>query len=193
MKRVCVFCGASNGGRPTYVKTAYDFGKGLAERGLELVYGGGNVGLMGAVADGCVEGGGKVIGVIPSSLQDKELAHNTLTELHVVKTMHERKAMMADFADAFVALPGGFGTLDELCEIVTWAQLGFHQKPIGMLNHGGFYDGFLAFIDHASAEGFISSRMREVIVVKPEVTELLDVLVTYQPPQVDRWIERKDL
>jgi uncharacterized protein (TIGR00730 family) len=147
---------------------------------------------MGAVADGTLAGGGKTTGVIPQSLVDRELAHSGLSEMHVVSSMHERKAMMAELADAFVAMPGGFGTLDELFEIITWAQLGFHQKPIALLNVGGYFDPLIRFIEHMAAEGFIKPDHRNAVLVKNEVDTLLDTLLSYQPPQLEKWIKKPE-
>jgi hypothetical protein len=193
MKQICVFCGSSIGNRPEYAAAATAVGVGIARRGHELVYGGGNTGLMGTVANAALGAGGKVIGVIPSVMVDKELAHQGLTQLHVVNTMHERKAMMAVFADAFVILPGGFGTMDELYEILTWAQLGFHRKPIAILNVCGYYDPMLTFIDHLVDEGFVKQDHREVIVVGDDPDALLTRIESYQPPLVDKWLKQEDL
>src|SRR6516164_2274986 len=148
LKRICVFCGSSVGDRPIYLQAALELGRAIAERRLGLVYGGGHIGLMGVLADAVLSGGGEVIGVIPQALVDRELAHTGVTELRVVETMHQRKALMADLSDGFLALPGGFGTGDELFEILTWAQLGLHAKPIGVLNVGGYFDPLLAWLDH---------------------------------------------
>jgi uncharacterized protein (TIGR00730 family) len=190
---VCVFCGSSMGDRPVYVDAARRLGAEIARRGLTLVYGAGDVGLMGVLADAALEAGGKVVGMIPRSLMERELGHEGLTELHVVNTMHERKAMMADRADAFVALPGGYGTLDELFEVLTWAQLGIHSKPIGLLNVGGFFGPLLAWIAHASSEGFIRPQHVELLHVASEVDALLDLLLhSGPPPQVTKWAGRED-
>ncbi len=167
-------------------------GAALAGRGLELVYGGGKVGLMGAVADGVLNAGGRVIGVIPEALAGKELAHKGLTELHVVGSMHERKAMMADLADGFIALPGGFGTLDEFAEIVTWAQLGIHAKPIGMLNIAGYYDPLLVFFDHSTGEQFVTEKHRAMILTSDQPDALLDLMVNYQPAYSPKWINKSE-
>jgi hypothetical protein len=193
MKHICVFCGSYSGEEREYRAAAEAVGRGIVQRKMGLVYGGGHVGLMGTVADAAMAAGGPVIGVIPSALAQKELAHKGLTELIEVRTMHERKALMADRADAFLALPGGFGTMDELFEIITWAQLGFHRKPIALLNVKGFFDPLLAFIDHLAEEGFIKPEHRQVILVGTRADALLDTLMTYEPPLVDKWVEREDL
>ncbi len=190
LQRICVFCGSSPGKLPVYVQTAQRVGQLLSERGIELVYGGGNVGLMGALADACLQAGGKVIGVIPRGLFEKEIAHPGLTKLHVVATMHERKAMMADLSDAFIALPGGFGTWEEFCEIVTWAQLGIQRKPCGLLNVNGYYDPLLQMADRAVEEGFVSQVHRELILADTEVERLLDRIHSYVVPFVDKWLDR---
>lgn len=171
-KSLCVFCGARFGNDPRYRETADGLGAWLAKNGITLVYGGGHVGLMGAVADGCLRAGGKVIGVIPQDMMQNELAHAGLTELHVVGGMHERKALMASRAEAFLALPGGFGTLDELCEIVTWAQLSYHQKPIYLYNASGFFDEFLTFLKKSSDAGFIPPSNLDLLKVISKFEEL---------------------
>ena len=190
MQRVCIFCGSSSGARAAYTTAAATIGTSLARRGLGLVYGGGRVGLMGAVADAALTAGGHVIGVIPQSLVDKEVGHRALTELRIVHSMHERKALMADLSDAFIALPGGAGTMDEFFEILTWAQLGYHHKPCAMLNVAGYYDPLLAFMDHAVTEGFIRAEHRDLIRIDDDPDRLLDTLATYNPPVVDKWRER---
>ncbi|MCW5860860.1 MAG: TIGR00730 family Rossman fold protein [Caldilineales bacterium] len=187
-----MFCGANVGSRPEYTAAAEVLGVALARREVRLVYGGGQVGLMGVVANSVLAVGGEVVGVLPESLATKELAHPTLTEMRVVGSMHERKTLMADLADGFIALPGGYGTLDELCEILTWAQLGFHAKPVGLLNAGGFFDGFLAFLDHAAAEGFVRSAHRDMLLVDAEADRLLDRMATYEAPKVRKWIRRDE-
>ena len=190
MKQVCVFCGSNPGGRPVYAEAARRLGVALTARGLGLVYGGGHVGLMGVVADAVLAGGGRVVGVIPRALADKELAHGGLSELHVVGTMHERKALMADCADAFVALPGGFGTADELFEILTWAQLGLHAKPVGLLNIAAFFDPLLAWIDHMTAENLLRPEHRRLLLVADEVDRLLDRFADWRPePPRGKWID----
>jgi len=178
MNKICLFCGSSQGVRSGYLDLARDFGTALASRGLDLVYGGARTGLMGAAADAALASGGRVIGVIPQSLADMEVAHAGLTELHLVNSMHERKALMADLSDGFAALPGGLGTLDEWFEIWTWAQLGFHHKPIGLLNFEGFFDPLLAFLDHLVAEGFVRPEHRAMAVVEREVGALLGRLMS---------------
>lgn len=165
----------------------------MARRGMGLVYGGGRVGLMGILADAVLNAGGTVTGVIPDHLIAKEVEHRGLTDLRVVGTMHERKALMADLSDGFIALPGGFGTYDEFCEIVTWAQLGLHQKPCGMLNVAGFYDGLLAMFDHATREGFIRPDHRAMLRVAEDVGELLDAMEGYRAPVVEKWLKREDV
>lgn len=191
LKRICVFCGSSFGSRPAYKQAAEQLGKALADRNLGLVYGGGNVGLMGAMADAALAGGGEVIGVIPESLVRREIAHNGLTRLYVVQTMHERKALMADLADAFIALPGGFGTLDEFCEIITWSQLGIQQKPCGLLNVEKYWDHFLAMLDHAVDEKFVRPENSELILVAQSPQRMLDRLMEWEPTlSVEKWIDK---
>ena len=190
LKRICVFCGSSPGTQEIYVQTAQEVGRLLCRRGIELVYGGGKVGLMGAVADACLAEGGRVIGIIPQMLVDKEVAHRGLSELRVVQTMHERKALMADLADAFVALPGGFGTWDELCEVLTWSQLGLHRKACAVLNVNGYYDPLLAMADRATADGFVKPVFRELLLADTDPVRLLDRLADYTVPLVDKWIDR---
>ena len=190
MPRICVFTGSSPGARSEYALAAEQFGRELAARGYELVYGGGRVGLMGALADAVLASGGKVIGVIPKVLLAKEVAHGRLTELRVVASMHERKAMMAELADAFVALPGGLGTLEELCEILTWAQLGLHAKPCGLLNVCNYFDELLAFLDHAVSERFLKSDHRALVITADNQGHLLDRLASFRPQPVEKWIDR---
>ncbi len=177
MSRVCVFCGSSGGSRPVYAQAARKLGATLAARHLGLVYGGGHIGLMGIVADAVLDAGGEAIGVIPRSMVEKELAHTKLTHLHVVGTMHERKALMADLADAFLALPGGFGTGDEMFEALTWSQLSLHAKPIGLLNVDGYFDPLLAWLDLAVREGFIRTADRHLLQAGNDMDRLLDLLV----------------
>jgi len=181
MKRVCVFCGSSRGANPAHCEAAQKLGHLLAKRGLELVFGAGHIGLMGVLADAVIAGGGHTIGVIPRSMVERELAHAGLGRLHIVDTMHERKSLMADLSDAFIALPGGFGTADELFEILTWAQLGIHQKPIGLVNTAGFFDPLLAWLDRAVTDGFLKPKHRRLLIEAPTVEELLDRLGQFQP------------
>jgi uncharacterized protein (TIGR00730 family) len=176
MRRVCVFCGSATGAVPAYAAAARRFGECLTRRKLGLVYGGGNIGLMGVLADAVLAGGGEVIGVIPGMLREKELAHGALTELHVVGSMHARKALMAEKADAFVALPGGYGTADEFFEMLTWRQLRLHDKPIGLLNVAGFFDPFLVWVDLMVREGFVKHANRTSLRVSEEAESLLDLL-----------------
>jgi hypothetical protein len=182
IRRICVFCGASPGHDARYAAAATAVGTELARRGIELVYGGGRLGLMGTIADAALAEGGRVTGVIPAGLVDRELAHRGVTELRVVATLHERKAVMAELADAFIALPGGLGTLEELAEVLSWAQLGLHAKPIGALDVGGFYGPLLAHLDHAASEGFVSERHRELLIVDDDLGRLLARFEAWQPP-----------
>jgi uncharacterized protein (TIGR00730 family) len=188
--RVCVFTGSSSGIRAEYAAAARDLGQLLAHRGIDLVYGGACVGLMGVVADAALEAGGRAIGVIPSVLVAKEVAHDGLTELHVVSSMHERKAKMADLSDAFIALPGGLGTWEELFEVLTWGQLGLHRKPCGLLNTLHYFDPLLAFVRHSVDEGFVRREHAGMITVADESEELLARLESYEPPVVGKWIDR---
>lgn len=190
MKRICVYSGSSAGIRNDYADAARDLGCALAGRGIGLVYGGAHVGLMGAVADAALDAGGEVIGVIPQSLVDKEVAHRGLPDLRIVHSMHERKALMADLADGFIALPGGWGTLEELFETVTWAQLGLHQKPCGLLNVSGYFDGLLTFVEHAVREGFLRQAHADALLVADSPSALLEAFGDYQPAAVAKWIDR---
>jgi uncharacterized protein (TIGR00730 family) len=188
VRRVCVFCGASAGVDPAYMAAARAVGEGLARRGIGLVYGGGRVGLMGAVAEAALASGGEVIGVIPQGLVDRELAHPGLSELLVVETLHERKAMMAERADAFIALPGGLGTLEELAEVVSWAQLELHTKPIGLLDVGEYWALLLAWLDFAVAEGFVARAHRRLVILGDSLDSLLEAFAAWMPPP-GRWGE----
>ncbi len=190
LRRICVYCGSNAGNDPAHRAAAHDLGAFLARSGLGLVYGGGNVGLMGAVADGALSQNGEVIGVIPKSLMEKELGHGGVTELHVVTSMHERKQMMVDLSDGFIALPGGFGTLDELFETLTWLQLSFHDKPVGLLNVGGFFNGLIEFIDHMSRSGFLKPEHARCVLVENDPTRLLAAMETFRPPDLGKWIEK---
>lgn len=187
MKRICVFCGAHVGGNPAYAETARSLGQALVQRRLGLVFGGGHIGLMGVIADVVLQAGGEVIGVIPQTLVERELAHRGVADMRVVETMHQRKGIMADLADAFVALPGGYGTADELLEILTWAQLGIHAKPVGLLNIGGFFDHLLSWLDRAVADAFIKPKHRQLLLATQNVDELFAALESYQPPRRPDW------
>jgi uncharacterized protein (TIGR00730 family) len=192
IKKLCVFCGSSTGNRPVYQEAAAQLGDQLASLGIALVYGGGRVGLMGLLADSVLRGGGEAIGVMPRALVEKEIAHSALTRLHVVETMHERKALMADLADAFVLLPGGFGSWEEFCEVVTWLQLGMHCKPCGILNVSGYYDALLAQTANAVAEGFLGSAHKEMVIVQASVERLLSQLNTAPLPSVAKWVSSRE-
>jgi uncharacterized protein (TIGR00730 family) len=170
---VCVYCGSNFGADPAYLDATRALARTLAGRGLQVVYGGARVGLMGALADAALAAGGEVVGILPQALQDRELAHTGLTELHIVSSMHERKALMAQRSDAFVALPGGIGTLEEIIEVFTWSQLGLHAKPLGLLNVNGYYDGLAAFLDHGVAQGFQPAEQRAKLVLAPDPEALL--------------------
>ena len=191
MKSVCVFCGSSPGVNGDYLKTARDLGQLLAVRGITTVYGGASVGIMGAVADAALGAGGKVIGIIPESLVSRELGHKGLHELKVVGTMHQRKAMMSDLSDGFISLPGGIGTMEELFEVLSWAQLGIHRKPCGLLNAAGYYDRLLEFLDYAVSQGFVGPKQRELLLVEEDPEALLGRMESYQPPVHDRWMGRR--
>ena len=191
MRRVCVFTGSNHGAREQYAAAARKLAHDLVARGCELVYGGAHVGLMGVLAETVLENGGRVIGVIPEVLLAKEVAHHGLTELRVVASMHERKAVMSDLADAFVALPGGLGTLEELFEVLTWSQLGLHAKPCGILNVSGYFDALLAFLDHAVCERLLKSAHRALLIVDGDSGSLLDRLAAYRAPAIDKWIDRE--
>ena len=192
IERICVFCGSFSGARRVYGEYATALGAAMAERGIGLVYGGGGIGMMGAVADAVIEAKGKVIGVIPYALATKERAHPDI-DMRVVNTMHERKAMMVELSDAFIAMPGGFGTFEEMMETITWGQLGIHQKPIGILNIAGYYDPILAMIDRAIEEGFILPRYRNLFVASSNVDEMFDLMGKFQPLEgVVKWIEMSE-
>ena len=189
MRRVCVYAGSNPGSDPVYAEAARAFAATMAERGIGLVYGGGKVGLMGVLADTILEAGGEAIGVMPQALVDREIGHPGLTELRVVDSMHERKALRAELADAFVAVPGGIGTLEELIEVYTWSQLGIHDKACGVLNVNCYYDHLAALLDHAVAEGFLRPQHRAVLSVASEPAELLDRLAAFEAPTVGKWLE----
>ena len=189
MPRLCIFCGSSTGHRSAYTEAAQDMGRALVQRGLGLVYGGGRVGLMGVVAETVLAGGGEVIGVIPHAFVEREVAHHGVADLRIVRTMHERKALMAELSDGFIALPGGYGTLDEFCEIITWAQLGIHRKPCALLNVLGYFDPFLAQLDRATQDGFVQPSMRALVLSHSQPEPLLDAIDSYQAPALRRWME----
>lgn len=188
IRRLCVFCGSSAGGNPAYAEAARGLGRLLAAEKIRLVYGGGNIGLMGLIADEVLARGGEVIGVIPHGLAVKEVAHERLTELHVVDSMHTRKAMMEELSDGFIALPGGLGTFEEILEIITWSQLGIHDKPCGILNVAGYYDRLIDFLDHAVAEQFFRREQRATILIQSEPAVLLAQMRNYQAPRVEKWM-----
>lgn len=188
IKRLAVFCGSSPGARPAYVDAARAFGRLLSERGIGVVYGGSNVGVMAALANEVLDNQGEIIGVIPRLLVEREVAHRELADLRIVESMHERKAMMAELCDGFVALPGGVGTLEEFFEVWTWAQLGVHDKPCALLNVAGYFDGLLAFIDRAVKEKFVRDAHREMLIVEEEPQMLLERFARYEPPRVKKWI-----
>ncbi len=194
MQSICVFCGSNPGRDPAYRAAAEQLGRTLAARGIRLIYGAGNIGLMGAVADACLAAGGEVIGVIPEALMGKEVEgrhveHRTLTRLEVVDSMHTRKARMAELSDGFIALPGGFGTFEEFCEILTWGQLGFHVKPMGLLNVQGFYDPLLAMFDRAVSDGFLRPQNRAMALASTDIDDLLARMADYQPEPVSKWLK----
>jgi hypothetical protein len=191
MRRICVFCGSSPGSRAEYRAATEELGAELVRRSIALVYGGGNVGLMGVLADAVLKAGGEAVGVIPENLMAREVGHNGLTKLHIVHSMHERKALMADLSDAFIALPGGFGTLEEFCEVLTWAQLGLHAKPCGILNVLGYYSPLLAMFDHAVKERFLKQENRRLVVARESATELLRALEQWRPALVEKWLDRE--
>jgi len=191
MKRICVFCGSSEGSRPEYRAAAEEMGAELVRRNIGLVYGGGNVGLMGIIADAVLKAGGEATGVIPEHLMAREVGHKGLTKLHVVLSMHERKALMGDLSDAFVALPGGFGTLEEFCEVLTWTQLGLHAKPCGILNIRGYYTPLLAMFDHAVEERFLKPENRALVLAGESAADLLQALEEWRPVRVEKWLSRE--
>jgi uncharacterized protein (TIGR00730 family) len=187
-RRICVFCGSNLGTNPVYRRAAADLGRLLVARDIELVYGAGNIGLMGILADSVLDAGGRVIGVIPESLVAREVAHRGLTKLHVVQSMHERKALMSDLSDGFVALPGGYGTFEEFCEVVTWSQLGIQAKPCGLLNVAGYYDPLLELFDRAVTEGFLPEHNRKLVQAEKEPERLLEQMSQFRRRKGDKWI-----
>lgn len=193
LKRICVFCGSNSGVRPIYTEVAQALGRALAGLRIGLVYGGGRVGLMGVIADSVMAAGGEVIGVIPEALEAREVGHQNLSELRIVHSMHERKAMMAELSDAFIAMPGGYGTFEEFCEVITWAQLGLHRKPCGLLNVEGYYSPLLSLFDHAVSEGFVRAAHRSIVLEEKDPERLIELLESYLPPQVEKWITRDEV
>ena len=191
MKRICVFCGSSPGSRPEYRRAAQEMAAELVRRNIGLVYGGGNVGLMGELADAVLKADGEVQGVIPEQLMAREVGHKGLTKLHVVRSMHERKALMADLSDAFVAMPGGFGTFEEFCEAVTWSQLGLHAKPCGLLNTLEYYSPLLRMFDHAVEERFLKPENRALVLARNQPAELVQALEEWRPTLVEKWLDRE--
>jgi hypothetical protein len=192
MRSLCVFCGSSPGARPDYAATARMLGASLARRAVRLVYGGARVGLMRELADAVLHAGGEVTGVIPESLRAREVAHTDLRDLRIVGSMHERKALMSDLADGFLAIPGGAGTLEEFFEMWTWAQLGIHRKPCGLLNVHGYFDGLLTFLDHAVTERFLRLEHRAMVLVDDDAERLLERFIAYRAPDVEKWIDRTE-
>lgn len=188
--RIAIYCGANGGNDPLYREAAAAMSGFLAQAGVGVVYGGGNVGLMGTIADAALKQGGEVIGVIPQALMDKELGHGGVTQLFIVRSMHERKQMMVDLSDGFIALPGGFGTLDELFETLTWLQLSFHGKPVGLLNVNGFFDGLLTFMDHMTSQGFLKQAHRDGVLVSEDPAQLLEKMRGFKAPDLGKWIEK---
>jgi len=188
MPRICVYCGSNSGGQPIYVAAALELADVLVRHDFELVYGGADRGIMGVIADAVLERGGKVHGVIPKMLCEKELAHQNLTELHIVGSMHERKTMMAALSDGFIAMPGGYGTLEEIIEMITWGQLKFHEKPCGLLNVDGYFDHLLAYLNHATAEGFLRVENRKMMLCDDTAAGLVQQFETYSAPKVEKWI-----
>jgi uncharacterized protein (TIGR00730 family) len=189
LSSICVFCGSNTGARPAYREAAEVVGRGLAQRGVRVVYGGATVGMMGAVADAARGAGGEVIGVIPQAIFDREIGHTGLDDLRVVGSMHERKALMAELSDAFIALPGGIGTLEELFEVYTWAQLGIHAKPLGLLEVAGYFQPLVAFLDHAVHERFMRAEMRRLLAVSNDLDDLLAALEASEPVTLQKWID----
>ncbi len=191
IRRICVFCGSSMGVRPEYASAARELAKAMVKRNYGLVYGGALVGLMGVIADEMLAAGGEVVGVIPHMLMEKEIGHLSLTELHIVDSMHQRKAMMEELSDAFIAMPGGFGTLEEFCEIVTWAQLGLHRKPCGLLNVASYYDPLLVQFSHSVSEQFINPAIGSIVLHEDNAESLLDLLENYEPRHTGKWIDKE--
>jgi uncharacterized protein (TIGR00730 family) len=191
MKSICIFCGSNWGNREEYKQAASAISREIARRGYTLVYGGAGVGLMGACADAALAEGGKVIGILPEALKEKEVDHKGLTELHLVSSMHERKAMMAELSDGFISIPGGAGTMDEMFEIWTWGMLGWHDKPSALMNVEGYYDDLIKFLDKTAEEGFVRKAHREMLIIDSDAKSILDQMENYEPPQGSKWIKKK--
>jgi len=190
MKRICVYCGSSPGNKPEYMAGAEELGRAMLEMGLGLVYGGAQVGIMGQIADTIVEGRGEAIGIMPKSLAEREIFHTGLTKLEIVNSMHERKALMAEYSDGFIALPGGLGTIEEIFEVLTWAQLGFHEKPCGLLNIAGYYDHLSGFLNHTVTQGFVNTASRSMLITESDPFQMLERFKTYKAPKVNKWIDK---
>lgn len=190
MKRICVYCGSSPGVQPAYLEAAGELARAMVERGTGLVYGGGSVGLMGGLADAVLDAGGEVIGVIPRDLAEREVAHRGVSDLRVVESMHQRKALMAELADGFIAMPGGFGTIEELLEVLTWSQLDFHRKPCAILNVAGYFDALLQFLDYSVEQQFVKPVHRDMVLVHEQPAQVLAMMASHQQPLVDKWIGR---
>ncbi len=190
LNTICLFCGSSPGNDARHREAAAQLGASFAQRGIELIYGGGSVGLMGVAADACLAAGGRVTGVIPRLLMDKEVGHNAVSKMHVVEDMHQRKALMTELSDGFIALPGGYGTLDELFEALTWQQLGYHAKPVGILNVAGFFDHLLAFLDHARDQRFLRELHHDALLVDGELAGLLEKMAAAETPDAGKWLDR---
>ena len=193
IRTVCVFCGSNPGTDPAYLEAATETGKYLAEKGIGLVFGGGRVGLMGRVADTVMAEGGTVTGVIPKDLAEKEVAHQNLTVLHVVSSMHKRKALMAKLSDGFIAMPGGFGTFEEICEVITWTQLGFQEKPCGILNTNRYYEDLISLFDNATEKGFIRPEHRRLVMVSDQIAGLIEQLNSFTPSRIEKWIDKDSI
>lgn len=192
MKRICVYCGSNSGLHPAYKESADALARELVNHGIGLVYGGASVGIMGSIADTVLNNGGEAIGIMPQSLFEKEVSHSNLTELKIVGSMHERKALMAEISDGFIALPGGLGTLEELFETLTWSQLGFHKKPCGLLNTRNYFHHLTTFLDHTVSEGFVGKIHRDMLLIEQEPPKLLEMMFSYRPPIADKWTDRKN-
>lgn len=193
MQSICVFCGSNVGNQPAFIEAAQAMGRLLVQQNMRLVYGAGNVGLMGVIADAVLEAGGEVVGVIPHFLKAKEVCHTGLTELHVTETMHQRKQLMSDISDGYIALPGGFGTMDELCEILTWSQLGLHQDPIGLLDVAGYYTHLIGLFDQMVEAQFLHPKNRSLVLSDTDPASLLQQMENFSPPDVEKWLDRSKI